>query len=476
MHQLKYLSIRINSDCNAKEIERTSSSVTYQLNHRGSCQVYGHIDGVSRVGEPAHRLDSLNIVQLEVYKKFTVNMLDLKETLVNGVPFLEGRMNIALGCDSFLTFSGGPEHKLDVKYTNTPSGIVAVQQLHDRAYEFKSLYEGETSFRLTLIEKNATISETNIRISVRSITGLEIMGLVNGKRDVHNGAVIRLVPKLLIGDHKAADSFCPLSYEWKSADKDIIKVGEWTSNDERYANSGINITAISKGSAIVELIARFQGSTKEIGNSKAIIKVVDFVDVTIPTYINQENIAPNYLVLPPHSSYSFPTDYRVKLVSPCDKSISANLNTIETHDDKKSSAVQITTNNGDDAPHYLTVVVSRIHSIFMDNPTGVLNLQVNGKTKVRFYVQDQHGRLFPNNVNGVRYLLKVSNPHILTADITEDSQYIELKGVNNGSCQLILTVEGLDDYDVIPIRVGHLIRPSSPIFVHEGGIIQFEIQ
>ena len=40
----------------------------------------------------------------------------------------------------------------------------------------------------------------------------------------------------------------------------------------------------------------------------------------------------------------------------------------------------------------------------------------------------------------------------------------------------MLSIEGLADYDIIPIRVGYLIRPSSPIFVHEGGIIRFTIQ
>lgn len=160
-------------------------------------------------------------------------------------------MNIALGCNAFLTFSGGPEHKLDVKYTNIPEGVVGVKQIDDRTYEFKSLAEGDTSFRLTLMENADTISSTNIKITVRSITGVEIMGLNNGKRDIHNGATVRLVPKILIGDGKVADSFCPLVYEWKSADKDIIEVGEWSSNDERYMNSGINVTAVGKGTANV---------------------------------------------------------------------------------------------------------------------------------------------------------------------------------------------------------------------------------
>jgi hypothetical protein len=167
------------------------------------------------------------------------------------------------------------------------------------------------------------------------------MGLIAGRRDIHRNATIRLVPKIMIGDHKAADSFCPLTYEWKSADKDIIPMGEWSTNDERYTNSGINITGLNKGTAVIELTTRLHSSRKELASAKAIIKVVDITNVTVPTYIGHDDAIPNYLILPPHSSYSFPSEYRIRLLSPCDKSINVHQNTIETFDDKKSAAIQV---------------------------------------------------------------------------------------------------------------------------------------
>lgn len=274
-------------------------------------------------------------------------MLDLKETVANGISYHSANLNLALGCNSLLTFSGGPEHKLDVANSVKPAGIVTVTVLDDRTYQFRSLAEGEASFKLTLVENGVLISETNIRINVRKVTSVEIMGLVNGKRDIHEGSTVRLVSKIMIGDHKPADSFCPLIYEWKSPDKEIIKIGEWSSNDERYANSGINITALGRGTAIVELVVRLQGSSMEIGNTKAIIKVVGIAEVDVPTYIGKEGATPNYLLLPPHSVYKLPNDHRARLVSPCDKFIHVNQNSIETFDDKKSGAVQITTSNGE---------------------------------------------------------------------------------------------------------------------------------
>jgi hypothetical protein len=120
--------------------------------------VYGHIDGVSKAGEPLHQLDSENTIRLEVYKKFTANMLDLKETIIKGISYHKATMNVALGCNAFLTFSGGPDHKLDIKYVNTPENIVDVTRVDDRTYEFKSLKEGDTTFRLTLMENGVTIS------------------------------------------------------------------------------------------------------------------------------------------------------------------------------------------------------------------------------------------------------------------------------------------------------------------------------
>lgn len=128
----------------------------------------------------------------------------------------------------------------------------------------------------------------------------------------------------------------------------------------------------------------------------------------------------------------------------------------------------------DEATTYTTVLITPIHSLIISNPTGVLNLQVDGRASIRFYLQDSFGRLFPNKLHNVNYNIRVSNPHVIMATLSEN--HIDIKGMKNGSSQLVVTVEGADIYDTIPIRVGHLIRPSSPVYVHEGGIINYEIQ
>jgi hypothetical protein len=74
--------------------------------------------------------------------------------------------------------------------------------------------------------------------------------------------------------------------------------------------------------------------------------------------------------------------------------------------------------NSDEAVNYLTVVVTKIHSVVIENPTGLLNMQVDSKAVVRFYVQDVYGRVFPNRVEGVGYVVRVSNPAILSAQLS----------------------------------------------------------
>lgn len=91
-------------------------------------------------------------------------------------------------------------------------------------------------------------------------------------------------------------------------------------------------------------------------------------------------------------------------------------------------------------------------------------------------MQDAFGRLFPNNLKGVRYVVRVANPNILTAEVGEDRENIELRARNNGSCQLMLMIEGTEAYDIVPVRVGNLISPSSPVYVHEGGVVRFQSQ
>lgn len=187
------------------------------------------------------------------------NLLNLKERVVKGVTFHESSMNIAMGCNAYLTFSGGPDRPLDIKYTIEPNNVVTVNMIDDRTYEFITKKEGDAIFHLILSENGTVISETQISMAVRRITGLEIAGLFAGRREIHQGAQIRLLPKVMVGSGVAADSFCPLSYEWKTADKEIVQLGEWAASDERYSNSGVNITALDKGNALIELIARLHG-------------------------------------------------------------------------------------------------------------------------------------------------------------------------------------------------------------------------
>lgn len=77
--------------------------------------------------------------------------------------------------------------------------------------------------------------------------------------------------------------------------------------------------------------------------------------------------------------------------------------------------VKLRTENRDHSVTYMSVHIERIHSVFIENPLSKLSLQVDTEVKIPFYVQDSFGRLFPNNLKGVNYEVRVSNPLVSSA-------------------------------------------------------------
>lgn len=122
----------------------------------------------------------------------------------------------------------------------------------------------------------------------------------------------------------------------------------------------------------------------------------------------------------------------------------------------------------------MSVQVERIHSLFIENPLGKINMQLDTEIRIPFYVQDSFGRLFPNNLRGIEFDVRVTDPQTVTAELSADKEEIILRGSRSGQSQLYISVVGQPDiYDVVSIHTMILLEPLSPVEVHVGGNIQF---
>lgn len=69
----------------------------------------------------------------------------------------------------------------------------------------------------------------------------------------------------------------------------------------------------------------------------------------------------------------------------------------------------------------MSVHVERIHSLMIENPLGKLSIQKDTEIRIPFYVLDSFGRLFPNNLKGVEYEVRITDPSVASAEVSPDN-------------------------------------------------------
>ena len=68
----------------------------------------------------------------------------------------------------------------------------------------------------------------------------------------------------------------------------------------------------------------------------------------------------------------------------------------------------------------------------------------------------------------------ISNPKVIDAELREGNSILHLRAKAFGvSLCSVYLLDNPQVYDIFVVRVGSIITPTSPIFVHEGGLIQF---
>lgn len=121
------------------------------------------------------------------------------------------------------------------------------------------------------------------------------------------------------------------------------------------------------------------------------------------------------------------------------------------------------------------VYTTSIYSLFVENSHEVINIQVEGETTLQVRMQDFLGRSFPTRLDNVHLRVKVTNTKVLSATIS-DGSLLNLRAISAGTSICIVYLEANPHiYDIFFVNVGSIVNPSSPVFVHVGGIIQFSV-
>ncbi len=105
-----------------------------------------------------------------------------------------------------------------------------------------------------------------------------------------------------------------------------------------------------------------------------------------------------------------------------------------------------------------------------------MSLPLGADSTLSIVLQDFVGRSFPSDLQRVRLGLHITNSTSVEARILGNYSNLYIRAKADGVSSL--TVYLLDDpsiYDVIVVSVGSVINPASPVRVHVGGVINFEV-
>jgi hypothetical protein len=113
-----------------------------------------------------------------------------------------------------------------------------------------------------------------------------------------------------------------------------------------------------------------------------------------------------------------------------------------------------------------------VSSVAVEKPYASLSLPMGSESSIPVALQEENGRSFLKNVEGVSISIENSHPQYVKASLDFFNSTLTLLAQNIGEANVVVK-HGTDSFDVIRVRVVSSIKPHSPVHVHLGANIQF---
>jgi hypothetical protein len=96
------------------------------------------------------------------------------------------------------------------------------------------------------------------------------------------------------------------------------------------------------------------------------------------------------------------------------------------------------------------------------------------KLPIKF--QNEKAHSFAHNIQGISVGIELSHPKVVTAKLEDYNSTLSLTAHGNGECNIVVYLTDKPEiYDVFKVRVTQLVRPESPVYVHVGGEVTFDV-
>lgn len=379
---------------------------------------------------------------------------------------------------------------------------------------------GITKLNIKVIEKKANLTNNklidedvifNEDVEIEVSYPDKVIILLGENRKIFNNSSIRLVTMFKkdgkIFNYSKGDA----TFEWYSQNEDILKISKESKgvNSFQYYDSlnnvcnnfddnegipigtyksiGIFVKSLSKGESIVSVDVSFSNSelSNTINKLTAYQKIVvdDSLFVSIPEYLNVNSNKSGLYMLPyniNHKIKTNKTDNNIKFVMLNNNNNIASLTVdgnITTYSQSGISQILITQIDKNktkyEIPVVLSLFVTEFYSIFINQSYRLMYIDEGDELQLDIILQHKYGLIFANYLAGLSFLkIMSSNNQLISAEIAEKSNRLNIKALSKGLCYLILYNKDNDKiYDVATVEIHAKLNLINDIIINKGSNI-----
>lgn len=128
--------------------------------------------------------------------------------------------------------------------------------------------------------------------------------------------------------------------------------------------------------------------------------------------------------------------------------------------------------SGEDQTEFAIVAVKQIYSVAVLNPYQVLSIPKGNEISLDVAYQEDHGRRFAENIEGISVEIDNSHPQFVSTSLDTYNQTLTISAKNIGEAHIRIRYSNRT-FDVVRVRVASSIKPHSPVSVAPGAKIWF---
>jgi len=124
----------------------------------------------------------------------------------------------------------------------------------------------------------------------------------------------------------------------------------------------------------------------------------------------------------------------------------------------------------------LNILVADIYALAAQNLYEAVSLPLGASVEVPIKFYNEHGHLFASQIEGVHVEYELSHPGVVSVELDKFNSTLTLEARRTGECNVILFLsENKAVFDVLRVRVATLVHPSTPVQLHLGAEVAYEM-